>query len=180
MTGLWRVLMKNILEKFALVGRSPGLKMEQTGQSGPSADLLGYSLGGAASLNYAGKDFELPVFAGTQGPNVVDIRKLYDQADVIGYAGWGSNDSNRHRRFLGFHWLPGAIMTEFVSTNGRTFATPPADWNISQCEREIGCRAPEASVGKEGRPAERNRGIGHPADGGAETDDVAPCSGIAQ
>jgi uncharacterized protein (TIGR03790 family) len=56
---------------------------------------------------------------------------LYDQIDVIGYAGWGSNDPNRHRRFLGFHWLPGAIMTEYVSTNGRTFAAPPASWNIS-------------------------------------------------
>ena len=56
---------------------------------------------------------------------------LYEQTDVIGYAGWGSNDKNRHRRFLGFHWLPGAVMTEFVSTNGRTFHRPPDTWNIS-------------------------------------------------
>ncbi len=56
---------------------------------------------------------------------------LYDQSDVIGYAGWGSNDKNRHRRFLGFHWLPGAIATEFVSSNGRTFKRPPENWNIS-------------------------------------------------
>ena len=56
---------------------------------------------------------------------------LYDQTDVIGYASWGSNDKNRHRRFTGFHWLPGAIMTEYVSTNGRTFTRPPPDWNIS-------------------------------------------------
>jgi uncharacterized protein (TIGR03790 family) len=55
---------------------------------------------------------------------------IYDQSDVIGYAGWGSND-NRSRRFLGFHWLPGAIMTEFVSTNARTFARPPENWTIS-------------------------------------------------
>ena len=55
---------------------------------------------------------------------------LYDQSDVIGYAAWGSNDKNRHRRFLGFHWLPGAIMTEFVSTNARTFARPPENWTI--------------------------------------------------
>lgn len=55
---------------------------------------------------------------------------LYDERDVIGYAGWGSNDKNRRRRFLGFHWLPGAIMTEFVSTNGRTFTRPPDGWNI--------------------------------------------------
>jgi uncharacterized protein (TIGR03790 family) len=55
---------------------------------------------------------------------------LYDQTDVIGYAAWGSNDANRHKRFLGFRWLPGAIMTEFVSTNARTFARPPDTWNI--------------------------------------------------
>lgn len=56
---------------------------------------------------------------------------LYDQTDVIGYASWGSNDKNRRRRFLGFHWLPGAIMTEYVSTNARTFSRPPENWNIS-------------------------------------------------
>ena len=61
---------------------------------------------------------------------------LYEQSDVIGYAGWGSNDKNRHRRFLGFHWLPGAIMTEFVSTNARTFKRPPDDWNISTWEQK--------------------------------------------
>jgi uncharacterized protein (TIGR03790 family) len=56
---------------------------------------------------------------------------LYDQTGVIGYASWGSNDPNRHRRFIGFHWLPGAIRTEFVSSDGRTFAKPPDNWNIS-------------------------------------------------
>jgi uncharacterized protein (TIGR03790 family) len=55
---------------------------------------------------------------------------IYDQTGVIGYAGWGSNDTNRHRRFLGFHWLPGAVATEFVSTNGRTFQKPPDTWTI--------------------------------------------------
>lgn len=56
---------------------------------------------------------------------------LYGESDVIGYASWGSNDSNRHQRFVGFHWLPGAIMTEFVSSNARTFTRPPDNWNIS-------------------------------------------------
>ncbi len=59
-------------------------------------------------------------------------RVLYDQTDVIAYAGWGSNDKNRHRRFLGFHWLPGAIATEFVSTDGRTFKKPPDSWNLGK------------------------------------------------
>jgi len=59
---------------------------------------------------------------------------IYDQTDVIGYAAWGSNDRNRNRRFVGFHWLPGSIATEFVSTNARTFTRPPESWNISNWE----------------------------------------------
>jgi uncharacterized protein (TIGR03790 family) len=55
---------------------------------------------------------------------------LYRQSDVIAYASWGSNDPGRKERHLGFHWLPGAIMTEYVSTNGRSFARPPDGWNI--------------------------------------------------
>ena len=55
---------------------------------------------------------------------------LSHESDVIAYASWGSNDPDRKERHLGFHWLPGAIMTEYVSTNGRTFARPPDSWNI--------------------------------------------------
>jgi len=61
---------------------------------------------------------------------------LYHQRDVIGYASWGSNDRNRKERRLGFEWLPGAIATEFVSTDGRTFARPPDSWNISTWKKE--------------------------------------------
>jgi len=61
-------------------------------------------------------------------------RVLYSQRDVIGYAAWGSNDRDRKQRMLGFEWLPGAIATEFVSTNGRTFARPPDSWNITTWE----------------------------------------------
>lgn len=50
--------------------------------------------------------------------------------DVIGYASWGSNDPARKNRFLHFRWLPGAIATEFVSTNARTFRRPPENWEI--------------------------------------------------
>jgi len=48
--------------------------------------------------------------------------------DVIEYGAWGSNDKSRHKRHLGFSWLPGAIVTEYVSTNGRTFSRPPDAW----------------------------------------------------
>jgi len=50
--------------------------------------------------------------------------------DVIGYASFGSNDPDRKHRFLHFTWLPGAIATEFVSTDGRTFRQPPDTWEI--------------------------------------------------
>lgn len=64
---------------------------------------------------------------------IVDLtpRVLYGQRDVIGYASWGSNDANRKQRWLHYAWLPGAIATDFVSTNARTFRRPPDDWNIS-------------------------------------------------
>jgi len=50
--------------------------------------------------------------------------------DVIAYASWGSNDFDRKHRFLYNQWLPGAIATEFVSTDGRTFHQPPETWEI--------------------------------------------------
>ena len=53
-----------------------------------------------------------------------------NQKDVIGYASWGSNDHARKTRFLHFQWLPGAIMTEYVSSNGRTFVRPPDSWEL--------------------------------------------------
>jgi len=58
-------------------------------------------------------------------------KPVYLQPDVIGYASWGSNDPARKLRDLGFRWLPGAIATEFVSTNGRTFKRPPDSWTYT-------------------------------------------------
>ncbi len=40
---------------------------------------------GTASLTYKNKVHQLPVFAGTEGPEVIDIRKLYGDADVFTY-----------------------------------------------------------------------------------------------
>lgn len=58
--------------------------------------------------------------------------------EVIAYASWGSNDKARRERFLGMKWLPGAIATEYVSTNGRTFVRPPASWNLSSWSNRLG------------------------------------------
>ncbi|MFL5238540.1 MAG: citrate synthase [Rhizomicrobium sp.] len=40
---------------------------------------------GSAKLVYQGNALELPVYAGTEGPDVVDIRKLYDEAGIFTY-----------------------------------------------------------------------------------------------
>ena len=47
----------------------------------------------------------------------------------------GLQRQSRHRRNLGYEWLPGAIDSEFVSTNARTFERPPAEWKIGAWER---------------------------------------------
>src|SRR5882757_7224236 len=53
---------------------------------------------GKAKLNVDGKDYEFQVYAGSQGPNAVDIRKLYDQADIFtydpGFTSTASTESN--------------------------------------------------------------------------------------
>lgn len=61
---------------------------------------------------------------------------LYDHQDVIAFVSWGSNDPNRKQRRSGFGWLPGAIVSEFVSTNGRTFQRPPEKWTSSDNWRD--------------------------------------------
>jgi citrate synthase len=40
---------------------------------------------GAATLNYGNKTLEFPVFGGSEGPNVVDIRKLYGETGMFTY-----------------------------------------------------------------------------------------------
>ncbi len=50
--------------------------------------------------------------------------------NVIGYTSWGSNDSDRKKRNLHLQWLPGAIATEYVSTDARTFRPPPSNWEL--------------------------------------------------
>lgn len=55
---------------------------------------------------------------------------LQNISGVIAYASWGSNDPDRKHRLLHMSWLPGAIATEFVSTDARTFRPPPATWEL--------------------------------------------------
>jgi uncharacterized protein (TIGR03790 family) len=49
---------------------------------------------------------------------------------VLGYYSWGSNDPAIRMRHFGFEFVPGALAGMFVSSDARTFRTPPADWNV--------------------------------------------------
>jgi citrate synthase len=40
---------------------------------------------GSATITYKNKSYELPAFSGTEGPEVLDIRKLYGEADIFTY-----------------------------------------------------------------------------------------------
>ncbi len=55
---------------------------------------------------------------------------LTDQQGVLGYYSWGSNDPAIRVRHFQFGFVPGALAGMFVSSDGRTFSEPPADWVV--------------------------------------------------
>lgn len=58
---------------------------------------------------------------------------------VLGYYSWGSNDaSNQLRGTGGLLLAPGALTGTFVSTDGRTFQEPPAEWRPGLSNRPTG------------------------------------------
>ena len=50
-----------------------------------STKISGAKEAGTATISYRNKRLELPVLSGTEGPNVVDIRKLYSDTDLFTY-----------------------------------------------------------------------------------------------
>ena len=58
------------------MGRPEGEEMDMNSKIQPK---------GSASLNLNGKMIDLPIYGGTTGPDVLDIRKLYAQGDVFTY-----------------------------------------------------------------------------------------------
>lgn len=74
---------------------------------------------------------------------------LRDQADVLGYYSWGSNDPAIKARDLGLKFLPGALVGSFVSTDGRTFKEPPPEWTYGTWEnpRSFYSGSPQSLVG---------------------------------
>jgi uncharacterized protein (TIGR03790 family) len=55
---------------------------------------------------------------------------LGGRKDLLGYYSWGSNDPAIATRRLGLGFVPGAIAASYVSTDGRTFKEPPAEWTF--------------------------------------------------
>ena len=55
-------------------------------------------------------------------------RTLADQAGVLGYFSWGSNDRMQARRHPNLTFVPGAIAAMFLSSDARTFSAPPESW----------------------------------------------------
>ena len=68
--------------------------------------------------------------ATTSDTVVLDMSKsvVSTEGPVLGYYSWGSNDPANRLRHFGLQFAPGAIAGMFVSTDGRTFTEPPADW----------------------------------------------------
>jgi uncharacterized protein (TIGR03790 family) len=74
------------------------------------------------------------------GRVVLDATKEVAAADglVLGYFSWGSNDAANRRRGAGVTFAPGALAGMFVSTDGRTFEEPPADWVPGPSNKPLG------------------------------------------
>ena len=51
-----------------------------------------------------------------------------NEARVLGYYSWGSNDQAIRVRHFGLNFLPGALAAMFVSTDARTLKEPPPAW----------------------------------------------------
>ncbi len=59
---------------------------------------------------------------------------LTGESGVLGYYSWGSNDPAIRIRHFNFGFVPGALAGMFVSSDGRTFNEPPANWRIGTWE----------------------------------------------
>jgi uncharacterized protein (TIGR03790 family) len=55
-----------------------------------------------------------------------------NQAHLLGYFSWGSNDPAMKSRQNGLTFEPGAIAASFVSTDARTFKEPPVQWTLGR------------------------------------------------
>jgi len=76
-------------------------------------------------------------------------RVVSNEADLLGYYSWGSNDPLLKNRDLKLSFVPGALAGMYVSTDARTFKEPPADWTLGRWEdpRSYFGGAPQSLIG---------------------------------
>ncbi|MEP7304815.1 MAG: TIGR03790 family protein [Acidobacteriota bacterium] len=76
-------------------------------------------------------------------------RVVSNEADLLGYYSWGSNDPLLRNRDLKLSFVPGALAGMYVSTDARTFKEPPADWTLGRWEdpRTYFGGAPQSLIG---------------------------------
>jgi uncharacterized protein (TIGR03790 family) len=74
--------------------------------------------------------------AGAGSVTLENTRAVASTAEpVLGYYSWGSNDESNRLRGADLTFAPGALAGMFVSTDGRTFQEPPADWTPGPSKR---------------------------------------------
>ena len=95
-------------------------------QKAGSIDAMGNGWLAAAADRLAQDGFATRVVLETRG------QVLNGQTNVLGYYSWGSNDPAITRRHVGLGFVPGALAGMYVSTDGRTFTEPPAEWTIGK------------------------------------------------
>lgn len=71
------------------------------------------------------------------------------ELNVLGYYSWGSNDPAIKRRTFDMTFAPGALAAMFVSTDGRTFEQPPANWTLGTWENRAShfAQSPQSLAG---------------------------------
>lgn len=73
------------------------------------------------------------------------------EGPVLGYYSWGSNDPANRGRRTGLRFARGALAGMFVSTDGRTFETPPDAWSPSNpATRHYGTQSLAGDLVREG------------------------------
>ena len=94
--------------------------LDTRAEPGPANDWLRAAAERLASMGLRGDRVVLDA-----GPGVVR-----GEREVIGYASWGSTDPEHRRRSPDLAFVPGAVATWFVGTDGRTFTPPPEGWTV--------------------------------------------------
>jgi uncharacterized protein (TIGR03790 family) len=97
-----------------------------------------FVLDGKSSWSDKGNDWLREAGERLKAAGLTEDRLIFDgssvveqgHVEVLGYYSWGSNDPAIRQRSFGLTFVPGAIGGMFVSTDGRTFREPPADWAI--------------------------------------------------